>query len=162
MPQDEPVAGPEACGQTQDADDQAQQDAQRDQVAQRFGLQEARVGVALHGLEDVVFGVVEDLRVVAVLVFDGDDHAVDDGLGEDDLALRARQDECVEDLLGRGAQVRPRDGVAGGRGGEVAGIHEGGAGWAFVAVGQACACVGVGVGAGVGVGRRGDSVKVEV
>ncbi len=146
MPQDTVIPGPKRASQRQQPDNKSEQYTQRHQIPQGLSLEEARVRVSFHRLEHVILRVIEDLRVVAALVFDGGDHAVDHGLGKYYFALGAGQDESVEDFLGAGAEVRAGDGVAGGVGVEVGGGHEGGA----RAV-HACVCAGAGVGGG-GVG----------
>ena len=110
--QDHVVATPEAGEEAGQTEDQSDQHAQWDKVAESFGLQEAGEGVAFHGLEDVFFGIVEDLWVIASGLLDGVDDLVEDLLGKHDFAFRAGEDEGVEDLFGAGADVGSGDGVA--------------------------------------------------
>ena len=58
--EDENESRPESTKHGDQADYQAHDQCRRNQVAQCLHAQEAREGVALHGLEDVVFGDVEN------------------------------------------------------------------------------------------------------
>ena len=68
---------PEAGHQGAEAEDESDQDGKGDEVAESLGLEEAREGVALHGLKDIVFGIVEDFGVVAAFFFNVVDDAVE-------------------------------------------------------------------------------------
>ena len=110
--EDEDEGCPDRGKEGDQTDNESQHQRRLHDVAQGFCAQEAGEGVALHSLENVVLGGVEDFRVVAVLVLDGVCDLLEDAEGDDDLALGALEQVGVKDLLGRGADVLPRDGGA--------------------------------------------------
>jgi hypothetical protein len=109
-------AAPKASKQPNGAQDKSHHDAWRHQIAQRLALQEARKGISIHCLKDVVFGSVKHFGIISSILLNLLGDFVDDGLGEDDLSLSARQEICVEDPLGGSAHVLAIDAVVGAAG----------------------------------------------
>ena len=103
--EDKDESCPEASEKGEETDDETGHGGGWDEVAQGLHAEEAREGITLHGLEDVVLGGVEDFRVVAPKLLDRDGDVVCDAVREDDLTLGAGEEVGVEDLLGRLANV---------------------------------------------------------
>jgi len=97
--EDENESRPESTKHGDQADYQAHDQCRRNQVAQCLHAQEAREGIALHGLEHVVFGDVENFWVVAALLLNRGRHVMRNGARERDLSLGSREEERVQDLL---------------------------------------------------------------
>lgn len=97
--EDEHESRPESREQRHQADDQPQHHRRLHDVAKRLRSQEARKGIPLHSLEDIVLSCIEDFRVVAALLFDVLCDLVENALRQDDLALGAREKEGVENLF---------------------------------------------------------------
>jgi ketopantoate reductase len=78
----------------------------RHKVTEALALQETRIRIALHRLEDVVFGVIKKLWVSTLLrSLNGFLNIRQDALGNNDLSLRSRKEVRIQDLFGRCAQV---------------------------------------------------------
>ena len=103
--EDQHKCGPQRAKQCDQAGDQSQHHARRNDVSQGFCPQKSRESIALHGLENVVFCGVEDFWVVSALFLNAVCDVVEDALRKDDFALGAGQKVCVEDFLGRSANV---------------------------------------------------------
>jgi hypothetical protein len=114
--EDEDEGSPDGSKEADQADNESEHHALGDQVAETLGLQETRIRITLHGLEDIVFGGVEQLGVCSLLgAFNGVLYLCQDALRNDDLPLRSWEEICVQDFLGGGAQVlSPWLGVVGG------------------------------------------------
>lgn len=105
--EDQDERGPETTKHCQKANDEPHDQGRRDQIPQGLESKETGEGIPLHGLEDVVLGNVEYLGVVTAKFLDSSRHILGDRAGESDLSLGAREQERVEDLLGRGADILP-------------------------------------------------------
>jgi len=105
--EDEDKGGPKGTKHGNEADDEPDDEAEGNQIPQGLHPKKPGEGVALHGLEDVVLSDVEDLRVVAAVLLDGGRDVLRDGPGQRDLTFRSREEERVQDLLGRQPNVLP-------------------------------------------------------
>lgn len=86
--EDQDEGGPDGGKEADEPNDESQHHALCDQVAESLGLEEARVSIALHGLEDIVFRWVEQLGVCTLLgPFDGILDLGQDALGDNDLSF---------------------------------------------------------------------------
>ena len=113
--EDEIERCPDGSKQSDQTDDQSQHHARLYNVAQGLCTEEAREGIALHGLEDVVLGAIKDFWVIAALVLDRVCDVFKDADRNDNLAFGALQEVGVEDLLSAGTDVLSRNGSTGGR-----------------------------------------------
>ena len=111
--EDQDERNPEGGKHGEEADDQPHHHRRRDQVAKSLHSQEPGEGIALHRLEDVVLGSIEDLWIVAATLFNADSDIMGDGVREGNLALRTREEEGVQDLLGGCSNISPGNGVSG-------------------------------------------------
>lgn len=105
------VSTPESSTKAGKSDSQSKNNTQWDNITQCFGLKEARECITLHGLEDVVFRVVEYLWIISSFLFNGSDDSVQSRIWEDDLTLAAREYKGIQNFLSGGANVGTGDGM---------------------------------------------------
>jgi hypothetical protein len=87
--EDQDERGPETCSNARQSEDKSEKDAGRNKVAECFCLEESRECIALHGLEDVVFALVKNLRVVTAFFFNGSNDGSKHVVRKNDFAFRA-------------------------------------------------------------------------
>lgn len=75
--QDHIESSPESSHQRSQTDDESDQDREGNEISKRFRLKEARKCITLHGLEHIVFSIVEYFGIVSAFFLDCSDDPVE-------------------------------------------------------------------------------------
>ena len=103
--EDHVIAAPEGSTKAGKAKRESYDYAWGDKIPESLCLEETWESVPLHSLEDVVFGIIEDLWIISALFFDCVDDPVEDGFWKDDFPLRSRENEGIQYFLRTGTYV---------------------------------------------------------